>query len=107
MLDQIAAIMAKRETLRVLRSELDDMEAERRTLRTRANIGMLGLKYTRDAQERERRIAEHAATKARMAVLTAEIRERTTRVRALEGEIRRDEATLTQRVSKPGPNRRK
>ena len=106
MLDQIAAIMAKRETLRVLRSELDDLEAERREVRTQANIGMLGLKYTRDAQERERRIAVHEEAKARMVSMAADIRALTAQVRALEGEIRRAEASLTSRVSKPVPNRR-
>ena len=106
MLDQIAAIMAKRETLRVLRCELDDLEAERRAVRTRANLGLLGSKHARDAQERERRTAVHEEAKARLAGMAAEIHDLTAQVRALEGEIRRAEASLARSVSKPGPTRR-
>ena len=74
-------------------------------MRTRANLGLLGLKYVHDAEERERRIAEHEEAKARMAVLVAEIRDRTVRVRALEGEIRRAEAALTNAARRAPPNR--
>ena len=85
---------------------LDDLTAERRALRTRANTGLLGLQYIHDAEERERRIAVNEEAKARMAVLAAEIQDRTVQVRALEGEIRRAEFVLTNTVSKPGPKRR-
>ena len=81
------------------------IEAERQAVRTRANISMLGLQYIRDAEERERRVAVHEEAKARVAVLAGEIRDHAAQVRALESEIRRAEAALTNAARRAPPNR--
>ncbi len=95
MFDAIAAIMARRGALRALRAEVESLAEERRALQTRIAIGVPAFTPNQDADERDRRAAERAAVKARRAALVEEIRERTVRMRALQAQIRREEAALT------------